>query len=47
MCGPTWPVSDVRDALEKAIAFKGRSAKEAKAYLEQMKEDGRYILEVY
>ncbi|KAI8804430.1 hypothetical protein BJ742DRAFT_713349 [Cladochytrium replicatum] len=47
LCGPTWPVPDVRDALVKA--FKGRGISEALGLemLETLKEEERYVLEVY
>ncbi|KAJ3082072.1 hypothetical protein HK102_001940 [Quaeritorhiza haematococci] len=46
LCGPTWPVPDVKDALVKA--FGGVLGKvKAEEYLEDLKEEERYILEVY
>ncbi|KAJ3054153.1 hypothetical protein HK097_002533 [Rhizophlyctis rosea] len=46
LCGPTWPVPDVRDAL--VGAFEPRIGKKrAVEYLEELKEEDRYILEVY
>ncbi|KAJ3033583.1 hypothetical protein HDV00_006041 [Rhizophlyctis rosea] len=46
LCGPTWPVPDVRDAL--VGAFEGRlGKKKAIEYLEELKEEEKYILEVY
>ncbi|KAL1901527.1 sulfite reductase [NADPH] flavoprotein component [Sporothrix stenoceras] len=50
LCGPTWPVPDLTDVLMESIA------KEAKASgrkvdphkeIDRLKEDGRYVLEVY
>ena len=50
LCGPTWPVPDVTEVLQEAIA------KDAKAFgkkidprkeIERLKEDLRYVLEVY
>ncbi|KAJ3330382.1 hypothetical protein HDU76_005796 [Blyttiomyces sp. JEL0837] len=46
LCGPTWPVPDIKNALVKA--FKRRmSEDEAEVKLEELKEHERYILEVY
>lgn len=47
MCGPTWPVADVRSALEEAFALADLSASEIAARFEHMKATGRYVLEVY
>ncbi|KJR86918.1 sulfite reductase (NADPH) flavoprotein alpha-component [Sporothrix schenckii 1099-18] len=50
LCGPTWPVPDLTDVLMESIA------KEAKASgrkvdphkeIDRLKENGRYVLEVY
>jgi sulfite reductase (NADPH) flavoprotein alpha-component len=47
LCGPTWPVSDIYDALVGALGtFKGKEPAEADAFLEQLKEEERYVLEV-
>ncbi|KAK3897230.1 sulfite reductase [NADPH] flavoprotein component [Staphylotrichum tortipilum] len=50
LCGPTWPVPDVTAVLEEAIALeakeKGRKVDPRKE-IERLKEDGRYVLEVY
>ncbi|KAH9985373.1 hypothetical protein F4779DRAFT_612128 [Xylariaceae sp. FL0662B] len=50
LCGPTWPVPDVTDVLKEAIAtearFGGRKV-DAKKEIDRLKEDGRYVLEVY
>lgn len=53
LCGPTWPVPDVTNVLEEAIARdwtasgikvkKGETSKE----IMKLKDDGRYVLEVY
>ena len=50
LCGPTWPVPDVQAVLEEAVEVEGRAvgkkwsgAKE----IERLKEEGRYVLEVY
>jgi len=50
LCGPTWPVPDVQAVLEEAIAIeaKERGVKvEPRKEIERLKEDGRYVLEVY
>ena len=50
LCGPTWPVPDVTNVLEDAIA---RDAKalgkrtDPKKEVERLKNDLRYVLEVY
>ena len=50
LCGPTWPVPDVTEVLEEAIAREakavGKKVVPAKE-IERLKEDGRYVLEVY
>jgi sulfite reductase (NADPH) flavoprotein alpha-component len=48
LCGPTWPVADVREALISSFAaVGGLDRKQANAYIERMREEGRYVLEVY
>ncbi|KAI1789055.1 assimilatory sulfite reductase [Ganoderma leucocontextum] len=48
LCGPTWPVPDVYDALVDALApFTGLDREKAGAFLEGLKEEERYVLEVY
>ncbi|TPX60150.1 hypothetical protein PhCBS80983_g02026 [Powellomyces hirtus] len=48
LCGPTWPVPDVRDALLSAFKGDGHMTQErAEEYLEELKETERYVLEVY
>ncbi|KAK3349376.1 hypothetical protein B0T25DRAFT_591747 [Lasiosphaeria hispida] len=50
LCGPTWPVPDVTAVLEEAIAAeaKGSGRKvDPRKEIERLKEDGRYVLEVY
>ncbi|MCJ1224416.1 hypothetical protein MMC12_001061 [Toensbergia leucococca] len=50
LCGPTWPVPDVTNVLEDAIA---RDAKtlgkkvDSRKEIERLKDQGRYVLEVY
>ncbi|RWA06987.1 hypothetical protein EKO27_g8119 [Xylaria grammica] len=50
LCGPTWPVPDVTDVLKEAIAaeakMSGRKV-DPKKEIDRLKEDGRYVLEVY
>ncbi|KAI1823520.1 sulfite reductase flavoprotein component [Xylaria intraflava] len=50
LCGPTWPVPDVTDVLKEAIALEakmgGRKVDPTKE-IDRLKEDGRYVLEVY
>ncbi|GAA5820238.1 hypothetical protein JCM11251_005537 [Rhodosporidiobolus azoricus] len=47
LCGPTWPVPDVYEALVKGQTMAGKSVEEAQAFIEELKEDERYVLEVY
>ncbi|KAL0070882.1 sulfite reductase [NADPH] flavoprotein component [Marasmius tenuissimus] len=48
LCGPTWPVPDVFEALCRAMEkYVGLDMKEAGDYLESLKEEERYVLEVY
>jgi len=51
LCGPTWPVPDVTQVLEEAIAkdAKANGVKKIDASREimKLKDDGRYVLEVY
>ena len=48
LCGPTWPVPDVEAAMKSGfVAGGGLTEEEATAYLEQLKEEGRHVLEVY
>jgi sulfite reductase (NADPH) flavoprotein alpha-component len=47
LCGPTWPVPDVYEALVNALVkYKGITAEAAGQYLEGLKEEERYVLEV-
>ncbi|KAI8904785.1 hypothetical protein EDD86DRAFT_212778 [Gorgonomyces haynaldii] len=46
LCGPTWPVPDVTNALLKVFS-KSMSKEEGLAYIEELKEDEKYVLEVY
>jgi sulfite reductase (NADPH) flavoprotein alpha-component len=52
LCGPTWPVPDVTNVLEEAIALDakavGNSRKvDPRKEIERLKDEGRYVLEVY
>ena len=47
LCGPTWPVPDVYEALVGALVKnQGHSRESADAFLEHLKEEERYVLEV-
>jgi sulfite reductase (NADPH) flavoprotein alpha-component len=47
LCGPTWPVPDVYEALVNALVkYKGSDSVAAGEYLESLKEKERYVLEV-
>ncbi|GAB7363471.1 hypothetical protein MBLNU230_g3743t1 [Neophaeotheca triangularis] len=52
LCGPTWPVPDVTAVLEEAVvtesAAKGdKKLKDGAKEIERLKEELRYVLEVY
>lgn len=48
LCGPTWPVPDVYEALIGALTeIGGLERKKAEEYIEELKEEERYVLEVY
>ncbi|KAL3421994.1 sulfite reductase flavoprotein component [Phlyctema vagabunda] len=50
LCGPTWPVPDVTEVLEEAIAREAKSEGkkvDPKKEIEKLKEELRYVLEVY
>ncbi|KUI70052.1 Sulfite reductase [NADPH] flavoprotein component [Cytospora mali] len=50
LCGPTWPVPDVTEVLQEAIATEAKLAGrkvDPRKEIERLKEDGRYVLEVY
>ncbi|KAF8211251.1 hypothetical protein K438DRAFT_1569020 [Mycena galopus ATCC 62051] len=48
LCGPTWPVPDVYEALVGALVkYQGQTTEGADEYLESLKEEERYVLEVY
>lgn len=47
LCGPTWPVPDVYEALVDALVkYRGMDVVAAGDYLEGLKEEERYVLEV-
>jgi sulfite reductase (NADPH) flavoprotein alpha-component len=47
LCGPTWPVPDIYTALVGALVkYKGETISSAGEYLESLKEEERYVLEV-
>ena len=48
LCGPTWPVPDVYEALVSGLVEHFNfNEKDAGDYLEGLKEEERYVLEVY
>ncbi|KAG9298250.1 hypothetical protein G9A89_002738 [Geosiphon pyriformis] len=48
LCGPTWPVPDVRDAIvDSFITAGGLTVSEANDWVNKLKDLERYILEVY
>ncbi|KAF3178702.1 hypothetical protein TWF225_007734 [Orbilia oligospora] len=50
LCGPTWPVPDVQEVLMEAIAVEAtrKGVKvDTRRRIEELKDDGRYVLEVY
>lgn len=51
LCGPTWPVPDITACLSDIVIngakAKGEEIKDIGKVIEDMKEEGRYILEVY
>ncbi|KAF2227359.1 hypothetical protein BDZ85DRAFT_254187 [Elsinoe ampelina] len=50
LCGPTWPVPDVTNVLEEAIEVEAKAAGkkvDSKRVIEELKDDARYVLEVY
>ncbi|KAG0749630.1 hypothetical protein G6F60_002401 [Rhizopus arrhizus] len=48
LCGPTWPVPDVKDAVVHGLTkYGGIDAAKASALIEEWKEKESYILEVY
>ncbi|WVW86863.1 hypothetical protein I302_108918 [Kwoniella bestiolae CBS 10118] len=47
LCGPTWPVPDVFEALVGSLTDTGMERKKAEEFIEELKEEERYVLEVY
>ncbi|KKK25891.1 hypothetical protein ARAM_004240 [Aspergillus rambellii] len=50
LCGPTWPVPDVTAVLEEAIAIEAKNQGkkvETRKEIEKLKDEERYVLEVY
>jgi sulfite reductase (NADPH) flavoprotein alpha-component len=48
LCGPTWPVPDVKDAVVYGLKqYGGIEERDASDLIEEWKEKERYILEVY
>jgi sulfite reductase (NADPH) flavoprotein alpha-component len=48
LCGPTWPVPDVKDAVVHGLTkYSGIDAAQASELIEEWKEKETYILEVY
>jgi sulfite reductase (NADPH) flavoprotein alpha-component len=51
LCGPTWPVPDITACLEDILMNGAKRAgveiKDVAKEVEELKENGRYILEVY
>ncbi|KYG41517.1 hypothetical protein M433DRAFT_75664 [Acidomyces richmondensis BFW] len=50
LCGPTWPVPDVTAVLEEAVVLEAAAEgkrKDGSKEIERLKEDLRYVLEVY
>jgi len=47
LCGPTWPAGDVYDAIVSSFQESGKTLEDAQKEIFEMKESGRYVLEVY
>jgi sulfite reductase (NADPH) flavoprotein alpha-component len=50
LCGPTWPVPDVTAVLEEAISIEAKNTGkkiEPRKEIEKLKDEERYVLEVY
>ena len=50
LCGPTWPVPDVTEVLQEAIALDAKASSkkvDPRKEIERLKESLRYVLEVY
>ena len=46
LCGPTWPVPDITEALLTAFES-SMTGEEALSFIEDLKEEDRFVLEVY
>ncbi|WFD20736.1 assimilatory sulfite reductase (NADPH) [Malassezia caprae] len=47
LCGPVWPVPDIQEALVSAFIEHGWTREQAEAKIAELKEEERYVLEVY
>ncbi|KAF2091331.1 sulfite reductase-like protein alpha subunit [Saccharata proteae CBS 121410] len=49
LCGPTWPVPDVTAVLQEAVELEAGEGKkvDSRRVIETLKDEGRYVLEVY
>lgn len=50
LCGPTWPVPDVTQVLQEAVEAEAKGLGrrvDSRKELEMLKEQSRYVLEVY
>ncbi|KAL1801230.1 hypothetical protein ACET3X_001572 [Alternaria dauci] len=53
LCGPTWPVPDVTEVLQEAVDVEhkvknvGAKKIDSRKEIEKLKDEGRYVLEVY
>lgn len=50
LCGPTWPVPDITEVLQECIETEARTTGkkvDSKKEIERLKEEGRFVLEVY
>lgn len=47
LCGPVWPVPDIQEALVQAFSEYGWSREKAENKIAELKDDERYVLEVY
>ncbi|KAL6709973.1 sulfite reductase [NADPH] flavoprotein component [Coniothyrium glycines] len=53
LCGPTWPVPDVTEVLQEAIEVEHKAKNpgvkkvDSRKEIEKLKDEGRYVLEVY
>jgi sulfite reductase (NADPH) flavoprotein alpha-component len=53
LCGPTWPVPDVTEVLQEAVKVEhkvknvGAKKVDSRKEIEKLKDEGRYVLEVY